>query len=61
MMMNIINNNYQYFTNEDKSKLSSRLRVETVNKFELFSNGKVVDYKEMNENFILSNITNEAL
>ena len=38
MMMNIINNNYQYFTNEDKSKLSSRLRVETVNKFELFSN-----------------------
>ena len=61
MMMNIINNNYQYFTNEDKLKLSSRLRVETVNKFELFSNGKVVDYKEMNENFILSNITNEAL
>ena len=59
----IINDNFnnEVITLEEKGKLNARLKVETTNKLELFSNGKVVDYKEMNENYILSNITNEAL
>ncbi len=58
----ILNTNFNSeITKIDQEILSKRLECQRAIKLQVLSNGPLVDYKEMNENYIISNITNEAL
>ena len=58
----IINSNFNTeITKIDQEILNKRLECQRAVKLQVISNGPIIDYKEMNENYIISNITNEAL
>ena len=62
-IFNIVNNNYnlQQFNQYDLEKLTNRLEISQTNKLSIIQNGQLIDFKEMNENYKINNITNEAL
>ena len=62
-IFNIVNNNYnlQQFNQYDLEKLANRLEISQTNKLSIIQNGQLIDFKEMNENDKINNITNEAL
>ena len=62
-IFNIVNNNYnlQQFNQYDLEKLTNRLEISQTNKLSIIQNGQLIDFKEMNENDKINNITNEAL